>query len=55
MAHITNGHNINLKTYYSLRIIIGFGLFFLLSIVLLVIPSTYYLGFLELNILSAED
>ena len=45
MAHITNGHNINLKTYYSLRIIIGFGLFFLLSIVLLVIPSTYYLGF----------
>tara|TARA_R110000824_G_scaffold132465_1_gene294987 strand:- start:5963 stop:6550 length:588 start_codon:yes stop_codon:yes gene_type:complete len=45
MVHITNGHNINLKTYYSLRIIIGFGLFFLLSIVLLIIPSTYYLGF----------
>jgi len=45
MVHITNGHNINLKKYYSLSILISFGLFFLLSIVLLIIPSTYYLGF----------
>ena len=45
MAHLTNGHNIDLKKYYPKSALIGFGLLFILSVILLVFPSTYYLGF----------
>ena len=45
MVYITNGHGINLKTYYKPSFLIGIVLLLLLSIVLLVFPPTYYLGF----------
>ena len=46
MAHLTNGHDIDLKKYYPKSALLGFGLLFVLSLVLLVFPSTYYLGFI---------
>ena len=45
MAYITNGHDINLKTFYPKSYLFGYGLLLLFSIVMLVIPVTYFLGF----------
>tara|TARA_R100000322_G_scaffold43980_2_gene27596 strand:+ start:222 stop:806 length:585 start_codon:yes stop_codon:yes gene_type:complete len=45
MAYITNGHDINLKTFYPKTYLFGYGLLLLFSIVMLVIPVTYFLGF----------
>jgi|TARA_Y100001970_G_scaffold272540_1_gene369389 hypothetical protein len=45
MAHLTNGHDIDLKKYYPKSILAGFGLLLLMGIGLLVFPATYYLGF----------
>ncbi len=46
MAQITNGHNINLKKYYSISTLVGFGLLVIISLILFVFPSTYYFGFI---------
>ena len=45
MAYITNGHDINLKTFYSKVYLIGYVILLVFSLIMLVVPTTYFLGF----------